>query len=138
SFEADMSDRKKTIRNGAGQQDRWLHAGMGALGALVVAGMLGVFAYEALREGPAAPQVTLRIEAIEPAGEAWLVRGRADNAGKQTAAELTVEGRLANGETSAFTLDFLPDGSTRAGGLMFRTRPAAENLSLRVVGYREP
>lgn len=127
---------KTTRRTGA--NDAWLRIVMAAIGACAVVLMLGVFVLETVRSGSATPDVTLSVAGIERAGDGWIVRVRAHNSGKATAAQLTIEGRLVNGETSALTLDYLPDGSSRSGGLVFRSRPAEENLSLRVTGYRDP
>lgn len=129
---------QKTTKAKDDRIERGAHVVMAALGALAVAAMLAAFVFEAVRGGPATPVVTLAVAGIEQAGDSWVVRVRARNEGRRTAAGVVIEGRLVNGETSQVTLDYVPDRSSRTGGLVFRSRPAEENLSLRVLGYGDP
>lgn len=112
-----------------------------ALGALLVGGTVGFLLFEAFTGGERPPEVVLRVIAVEPSGEGFLVRLEARNTGDEAAAELSVEGSIERGgrtlETSDLTFDFLPAASAREGGLFFSENPRGA-LSLRALGYREP
>jgi len=61
------------------------------------------------------------------------------NEGDQTAAEVTVEGRIGdagNEETSSTTFDFIPGHARHQGVLVFSVEPA--NAQLRVASYQQP
>jgi uncharacterized protein (TIGR02588 family) len=117
----------------------WLIAG---LGALLVAGTIGYLAFQALWRDQSPPDVrivALRVVALE---HHHLVEFRAVNQGGSPAAQLLVEGELVGPEgpveTAEATLDYLPPGSYREGGLFFRRDPRELELRLRAKGYAEP
>lgn len=131
-----MTEKRK-----ASDDDKVLHAAMGAIGAAAVAMMLGVFLYEAVGGEETPPTIALEVTGVERAGDVWLTRVRAHNSGDETAAQVEIEGTLSAGgetETATMTLDYLPDGSTRTGGLYFAQDPGQGELSLRVLGYSDP
>lgn len=133
-----MSEAK---RRDAGRSDTALHAVMASIGVAALALMLGVFLYEAIRGTEEPPVIALSAAGVKQAGAAWLVRVEARNSGHQTAAQVQIEGALEGGgetETATLVLDYLPDGSTRTGGLYFRQDPAQGELTLRVLGYSDP
>lgn len=112
-----------------------------ALGVLLVGSTVGFLLFEAFTDAERPPEVVLRVIAIEPSGEGFLVRLEVRNTGDEAAAELSVEGSIERGgrtlETSEITFDFLPPASVREGGLFFSEDPRGA-LSLRALGYREP
>jgi len=118
--------------------DKKLHAVMAIIGAVVVALMLTVFVIEAARGEGGAPDISLEIIDTKRSGDDWIAKIRATNSGRATATQVLVEGELGNGETGELTFDYLPDGSSRTGGLVFTSDPDAGGLTLRVLGYSDP
>ena len=117
----------------------WLVAG---IGALLVAGTIGYLVYQALWRDQTPPDVrlvALRVLALE---HNHLVEFRAVNQGGEPAAQLLVEGELVGAEgpveTAEATLDYLPPGSHRDGGLFFSRDPREFELRLRAKGYARP
>lgn len=115
---------------------------MAAVGLVLLLGAIGVILADALAGDGEPP--TLSVERLgatrTPAG--WVVEFRARNASQRPAAEVQVTGVLSAGgaelERRSTTLDYLPGGGDRRGGLLFRTDPAAGELELQAEGYREP
>ena len=117
----------------------WLAAGVGLF--LVVATIVLV-ASEAFMADPSPPQVEVRALEVRRSGPRFLVIVEARNVGGSPAAGVLVEGELrpSNGEaeTAEASFDFIPDHSSRRGGLFFQTDPRQGRLSLRAKGYSEP
>jgi uncharacterized protein (TIGR02588 family) len=88
------------------------------------------------------PQFAVTIESVASSGPDFLVRFSIRNDGSQTAAQVVVEGQLERGEpspeTSSVTFDYVPGGSVRRGGVLFRHDPRSRQFTLRPLGYREP
>lgn len=116
----------------------WIAAGIGL--ALVI-GALWVLLSHGLGDREP-PDVSLRVVEVQRTTGGWLVQFEARNGGDETASELGVRGELVAGdsamETAETTLDFLPGGSTRNGGLFFTRDPASAQLRLTAMGYRDP
>ncbi|WP_419898066.1 hypothetical protein [Roseomonas sp. USHLN139] len=118
----------------------WLMAGFGAVLTL---GTLAIVASDIpASRGDPVPLLTIAEEPPRPDGQgAFLVRFTVTNAAPATAAQVTVEGVLAEGgrvlETSRTVLDYVPRGSSARGGLWFRQDPSGR-LTLRATGYAEP
>ena len=72
----------------------------------------------------------------QPAGTGWVVEFEARNLSPVTAAQVTIEGRLADGETATATIDYVPGRSARRGGLFFSREP--RGAELRALGYQDP
>ena len=117
----------------------WIFA---AVGLAVVAGALGFLIYRGAAKGDTPPVVKIEVESISQAGENYLVNFRVSNTGETTAADLTVEGELRNGEkseeTSDVTIGYVPSHSTRRGGLFFTKNPNEFQLEIRPKGYEKP
>lgn len=117
----------------------WVVAG---IGALLVAGTIGYLVTQALWRDATPPDVRLVAEPARAQQGGWLVRFHALNQGGEPAAELLIEGELRDPEgtveTSEATLDYLPPGSQRAGGLLFSRDPRQFELALRAKGYARP
>ena len=113
-----------------------------ALGVLLVAATIGYLALQALSRNTTPPDI--RIEADPPLAleSGWLVRFRALNRGGEPAAEVVIEGALSGSdgvvETSQATLDYLPPGSERAGGLLFSRDPGMFDWQIGAKGYAQP
>lgn len=117
----------------------WLAA---ALGALIVGGALAYMIYYGLSHPQGPPALAVRETAVTPSGSGHLVQFSVENRGHSTAAGVLVGGELRSGgaavEESEATLDYVPEHSARAGGLIFTRDPSGYELQLRVKGYRKP
>ena len=117
----------------------WIAA---SIGLVLMLGALWVLLSHGLSGNDGPPDVTLRVVAVQRTTGGWLVRFEARNGGDETASELGVRGELVAGdsavETAETTLDYLPGGSTRTGGLFFARDPASARLRLTATGYRDP
>jgi len=109
----------------------------GALGALVLAVMLGVLVNAGLSDADAPPDVRTRVERILPVTDGYVVELIAENAGDQTAADVEIIAKLGADEARA-RFDYLPPHSERRGGVFFRNDPRAGDLTLRADGYADP
>ncbi|ONG47662.1 hypothetical protein BKE38_22900 [Pseudoroseomonas deserti] len=116
---------------------------MAGFGATLTLGTLAVVASDiSVSQGDPPPRLAIAAEAPQPDGQgSFLVRFTVTNAAPATAAQVTVEGVLSEGErvleTSRAVLDYVPRGSSARGGLWFRQDPAGR-LTLRATGYAEP
>jgi uncharacterized protein (TIGR02588 family) len=117
----------------------WIAGGIGLLLLLLVFGVIGREALFGDRSPPAVLVERVSAEAV-PGG--YLVRIRVRNEGGSSAAQVVVEGELtrpgAEPETGEATFDYVPQGSSREGGLFFTSDPADGQLALRAKGYVEP
>jgi uncharacterized protein (TIGR02588 family) len=113
-----------------------------ALGLLLVGGALGFLFYQALTGYEAPPDVRVQVLDVHQVGHGYLVEIRVRNYGNTTAAELTIEGELRQGdeplETSHSTFDYVPARSQRTGGLFFTRDPRQFRLELGPKGYQKP
>ena len=94
------------------------------------------------RQEQTPPRFAVTIESVAAAGPDFLVQFAIRNDGHKTAAQVIVEGQLEGGEaspeTSSVTFDYVPGGSVRRGGVLFRHDPRSGQLTLRALGFREP
>lgn len=115
---------------------------VGAIGLIIVVGLIIFLIYEALTESEQPPTIVVDAVSVDPAGENYLVRFEVNNTGGQTGADVTIEGTLnSNGEvveTSYVTVLYVPPDSMREGGLYFTHNPDQYELQIRVLGYRIP
>ena len=94
-----------------------------AFGAVVLALIVGYLVHDGLTGEGAPPSITVeRLATItQPGGHLVTIEVRND--GDETAAGLTVRGGLYDGdrlvEESETTIDYVPQGSKRNGGLFF-------------------
>lgn len=113
------------------------------MGALLLAGTLGVVAVQAVTHDAEAPP-ELSVDAQPPLrqGGRYLVRFALSNASNTTAAGVEVEGRLTRDgqtvEASRVVFDYVPRGSTVRGGLWFGQDPGAYALTVQATAYRDP
>ncbi len=125
------------------QQDipllEWL---VGAIGLVLVLATLGYLAYAGWTNTLSPPKIQTKMQSISPNGDGYLVIFNVVNTGGETAAGVTVEGTLHNGnqevERSTATIDYVPDHSTRGGGLFFKQNPAQFHFELKAIGYANP
>ncbi|KQW86787.1 hypothetical protein [Brevundimonas sp. Root1279] len=108
---------------------------MGALGLLIVLGVLGVILSEAF--GPRDPAaLEARLVEARPSPTGWLAEIEVENAGDETAAQVEIEGRLG-AETASATLDYVPARSRERLTLGFDADPRS-GLTLHTKGFTEP
>ena len=117
----------------------WIFA---AIGVLVVTSALGFLIYRGATKSDTPPVIRVEVESVTKTGENFLVNFRVHNTGDTTAADLTIEGELKNGEkaeeTSDVTMSYVPAQSTRRGGLFFMKDPHQFQLQIRAKGYELP
>jgi len=112
-------------------------------GALFVLLAIGYMTWSGVRR-PAdpIPRVRISVDTVQQVESLWLVRFTAANDGSQTAAALTVEGRLRDSdstlESATVTLDYVPSHSKRHGGFFFQHDPRAYRLEIVPRGYELP
>jgi uncharacterized protein (TIGR02588 family) len=113
-----------------------------AVGALLVVGIVGYLVFLAVSRDEAPPDVRVVAARVVAQQGGYVVRFRAINAGAQAAVQLLVEGQLVGSdgvtETSEATIDYLPPGAEREGGLIFSRDPREHELHLRAKGYVDP
>jgi uncharacterized protein (TIGR02588 family) len=132
--------QKRTPPSGGGIPiSEWIAA---SVGVVLVAASIAILVHSAMTSPDSAPRLSMRVASIEKAGEEFLVIIEVGNEGGSTAAdarimaELRVDGVAV--EHSETTIDFVPPKSTRRAGVLFSREPRADQLTMRVSGYREP
>lgn len=115
----------------------------GGIGAILTLTLIGVLSWQAWSNpGDVPPEVTVRLEEVVPAGTGFVARIVAVNGSPETAAAVEVEGVLSRYgeevEAARATLDYVPGGSEKRGGLFFAEDPREGDLRLRALGYQEP
>lgn len=135
------AEQRMVERQTRGEVALWEQA-VAFLGSLVVAATLGFLGWQIVvaEEGP--PVVRVQAGASRPSGTGYLVGFEAFNEGATTATSLEILGRLERAgvvlEESRATVDYLPPGSSRMGGLFFGRDPASLTLVLQPGGYADP
>jgi len=128
---------KKQVKNFTGWM--WIVA---AAGFLLVAATVGFFLYQAFTDSGAPAEIVIETGEIVNNAGGYLVPIEVTNHGEEVAAGLLVEGVLLDGdtvvETSSVTFDYVPVGSLRHGGLIFREDPRAYELEVQARGYSLP
>lgn len=91
---------------------------------------------------PATVNVTPVSEQVRREGGAWYVPLKVTNDGDVTAEDVVIEAELDTGsgepETAEFTVTFLASGETARGTVVFTSDPAAGDLTIRPVSFKEP
>lgn len=108
-----------------------------AVGLVLAVGLIAIIARDAFHTGrELPPELSVRALDARTTAGGHLVRFELANGSPTTAAQVEIEGVLANGETSSATIDYVPGRSTRRGGLLFTLDPVG--VRLRVTGYQDP
>ena len=130
--------RTAQARGGEISKWEWL---AGAIGLVLVLAAVGYMVRAALQPSTP-PRVVVEMDSVTVGGGGYLVHFTARNEGRTTAASVTIEGEVRDGSgamvLSTATLDFVPAGSSRSGGLYFTSDPRGEGLELRAAGYADP
>jgi uncharacterized protein (TIGR02588 family) len=114
-----------------------------ALGAAIVAATIGFMVYDAVTApSDGVPKIEVRVDSVVAYSSGYVVEFRAINAGDATAASVLVQGELRSDtgvvERSEATVDFVPAGSWRPGGLVFTKDPRAYHMEVRPLGFDRP
>lgn len=117
----------------------WLAA---AIGLILLLGVLVVIGREAWwGETAQPPSIVVAMTKAAPLEDGYLVEFEARNRSSGTAAAVTVEGKLGEGEeaeTTTATLDYVAGYGRATGGLFFKNDPRHGRLALRALGYQLP
>jgi uncharacterized protein (TIGR02588 family) len=108
-----------------------------ALGLVLTLGVSAVIARDAFNGSAGlAPEISVAATRVRQTQAGFLLEFEARNLSPVTAAQVTIEGKLPDGETSTATIDYVPGRSTRPGGLYFSRDP--RGAELRAMGYQNP
>jgi uncharacterized protein (TIGR02588 family) len=116
----------------------WIAAGVGA--ALILA-VLSVIVVDIAGRRDAPPDLVVRSNGSERIAKGHLLHIQIVNRGDRPAAQVEVEGRLAHpagGETASVTFEDVPGGSSRSGGLLFKSDPREGAVELSAKGFTDP
>jgi uncharacterized protein (TIGR02588 family) len=117
----------------------WVSA---AIGLVLTLGVIGVIGWEALNADDTPAAIKVESLGATPTGSGYVLQVRVTNTGGSPAAQVAIEGELTppggEAETAEATFDYVPDHSTRTGGLFFTADPAVGALKLRAKGYVAP
>ena len=113
-----------------------------AVSLVLVAGTLGLLAWDAVRGQDSPAALSVELGRPEPRGGIWAVPVTVHNEGDMTAENVRVEVTLAapgaEPERADFDVAFVPRRSKREGWVTFRTDPSHGRLSGRAAGYETP
>lgn len=113
-----------------------------AAGLILVAGTIGFLVFTAVTEQNTPPKLSVKTDLITATEGGYLVEFSLYNDGENNAADVVIEGKLAQGgkdlETSSVTIDYSPSHSRREGGLFFTKNPREFELQIRPLGYQKP
>lgn len=111
-------------------------------GAGLVIATLVYLVYVGIDAEQSPPDLQVTVQEMVALDSGYLVEVDVFNRGEQAAAGAIIEGVLRDGdtdvETSQMTLDYVPSGSLRGGGLYFSNDPNDYELVLRAKGYQQP
>jgi len=124
------------------QEPPFWEKAVAAFGLVLFLVVLGYLLFDAYRGNGAPPDIVVRVTEVRKSGDDYLVLFEARNHGGQAAAGVLIRGELerfgVTVETAEATLDYLPAGSMRAGGLFFQRNPHELKLSVTPSGYSRP
>ncbi|HEX6927908.1 MAG TPA: TIGR02588 family protein [Gammaproteobacteria bacterium] len=113
-----------------------------AVGLLMLCALLAYLIHQAVSGDESPPEILVAVREIRESGDHYLVVFEARNDGGKTAQAVLIVGELRRWgvvvESAEATLDFVPAGSVRHGGLFFTRDPEASDLRLRASGYSLP
>jgi len=136
-----MAEQKLTPRQEAARIP-WSEWAVAILGSVLVLGVIVYMGFLALTEHGAPPDISLAIERVHSASGGYLAEIVAVNSGGTTAADVTIEASVNDGdrklETREVMFDFLPMHSERSAAIVFERDPGPFQVKLRVLSHREP
>lgn len=117
----------------------WLTA---VIGLILVVGSVGILIYDAVSEKNSPPKLIVNTESVTQTESGYLVKFSLYNDGEDNAADVTIEGKITEGEkdleASSVTIGYSPSHSTRQGGLLFTKNPQQSDFQIRALGYNKP
>ena len=132
-----ITDRRK--KKSSPSTLEWLTA---AAGLLLVVAALVFTVYRAVTAKDTPPDLNVKIESVTPVSAGYLVKFHVANSGEETAAAVSLEGTLKNGETveesGTVTIDYVPSHSEREGGILFEKNPQNYQMEIRADGFANP
>lgn len=139
---ANTDSEKKDSQNEKGKKIALLEWVAAAIGLILVGGSLGFLIYDAVTKKDTPPILTVKPESVTPNKDGYLLKFSLYNDGTENAADVTVEGKISDGEkdleTSSVTIDYSPAHSKREGGLLFKENPQQSGFQIRATGYNKP
>lgn len=117
----------------------WVFA---AIGFCLVVASISTFLYRGFSRSDSRSHFSVTTKEVSSRDGIYSVPFSIKNLGSETAASLTIEGTLKQGEqtveTSSVSLTYVPANSEREGILIFSMDPAAHTLQVRPMGYEKP
>jgi uncharacterized protein (TIGR02588 family) len=131
-----------TTRQAAAKQTPLLEWVSAAVGLALTLAVIGVIGWEALNADDSPPAIVVERLAATRTASGYVLEVKVTNTGGSPAAQVAIEGELTPSggepETAEATFDYVPDHSTRTGGLFFESDPNAGALKLTAKGYVSP
>lgn len=112
----------------------WISAG---LGLVLASTAIGFTAWDAMFGVKGPPAIEVRLKRVTPTPYGYVAEIEAFNHGGEPAAQVEIEGVLADAETARVTLDYIPEQSRASGGLLFERDPRDAGLKLRAKGFAD-
>lgn len=121
----------------------WLEWVVFVLGFIVVAGVIGLLVYEAVRFEGSSPTLTVALGTPGFQHGSYTIPVTIENTGGKTASnvevEVTVHFSSGEEEQASVTFQFVPRHSSETGWVTFGRHPAqADSVAARVLGYGSP
>ena len=131
-----MSKKRKSSKIAPRTTAEWVSL---VISLILLAAVVGVVVKLWLSETQEPARFKIEVSAARNDGGQFYLPFVLTNEGDQTAAEVTVEGKIGdagNEETSTTTFDFIPGHARQEGVLIFSGDPAAAQL--RVASFQRP
>ena len=121
--------------SGAGSAGEYV---IGALGALLVAALLGFLGYQAVVRDTG-PEIAVEVTQVDAGPAGYAVRVEVTNRGGTTASGVVISGRLTRDgqqvESASTTVAYVPPDSMRTIALVFSEDPRTGRLTVAPDGY---
>ncbi|MFN7101666.1 MAG: TIGR02588 family protein [Pseudorhizobium sp.] len=134
-----VSSKNKNVE--ASKPD-WLEWTTGTVSALLVVGIIGWIAGQAILNEETPPEFRPEILSTQQVAGGFRVDFEIFNDGSTTAATVEVRGEIMEGGSpvgeAQVTFDYVPGKSSATGALLFVENPAGRDIRIRAIGYTEP
>lgn len=116
---------------------------VGGASAVLVSGVVGFLAFEALFDAGRPPTLTVKIERLEPVSAGTLAIVTVSNEGDAAAAKVGVEATMTRAgqppEQKEVEFDYVAAGATRSGAFVIEGQDVrVEDIAVSVQGFAEP
>jgi uncharacterized protein (TIGR02588 family) len=136
-----MTITSKSRHTEASKPD-WLEWVTGILSAILVLGIVGWIAGQAILDRDTPPEFRSTIHSTQAVAGGFRIEFELFNDGSTTAAAVEVRGEMLSDdaalETAQVTFDYVPGKSSARGALLFAEDPAGREIRIRAVGYTDP